>query len=58
MAMFVGNVWMFGEPGGALAGGGFLKAEAGEPLFGVEQSASNGRVRGFLWLGGGYMEVW
>ena len=56
VAILVGNVWMFGEPGGALAGGGFVKAEPGKPLFAVEEGASNGGVRDFLRFWGWKME--
>ena len=44
MALLVGQIWMFGEPLVAMTGGRLLEAEFGEPLFGVEQSASNGGV--------------
>ena len=39
-----------------MASGGFVKAESGEPLFAVEQGASNGGVRDLLGLWGWKVE--
>ena len=47
---------MFCEPSAALACGGLLKTEGVEPGFGVEEGASNGGMRDFLWFVGRKME--
>ena len=57
MAILGWNGWMFLEPSLAAASSGFLKAESGEPLLGVEECACYGGMGSFLWLSGGKMEV-
>ena len=52
----VGNVRVLREPFMAMAGGWWLEAKFGEPLFGVVEGASNGGVRNFLRFGGGYVK--